>query len=162
MDVLMPQLGETVDEGTIAAWHKQAGDAVEKGDVLLDVETDKVAIEIEAPVSGVLASIDIAEGETVDVGTVLAVIAVDGEGVEDKAAASESVAVKAEASPPTSGGLPSRKGSDKLSPAVRRLVKQHSLDIADISGTGRDGRVTRQNVLDHIERGGSAAGLTTC
>ena len=161
MDVLMPQLGETVAEGTIAAWHKQAGDAVEKGDILLDVETDKVAIEIEAPVSGVLASIDIAEGETVDVGTVLAVIAVDGEVVEDKAAASESVAVKVEASPPTSGGLPPRKGSDKLSPAVRRLVKQHSLDIADISGTGRDGRVTRQNVLDHIEQGGSATAKST-
>ena len=161
MDVLMPQLGETVAEGTIAAWHKQAGDAVEKGDILLDVETDKVATEIEAPVSGVLASIDIAEGETVDVGTVLAVIAVDGEVVEDKTAASESVAVKAEASPPTSGGLPPRKGSDKLSPAVRRLVKQHSLDIADISGTGRDGRVTRQNVLDHIEQGGSATAKST-
>lgn len=161
MDVLMPQLGETVAEGTIAAWHKQAGDTVEKGDILLDVETDKVATEIEAPVSGVLASIDIAEGETVDVGTVLAVIAVDGELVEDKAAASESVAVKAEASPPTSGGLPPRKGSDKLSPAVRRLVKQHSLDIADISGTGRDGRVTRQNVLDHIEQGGSATAKST-
>ena len=161
MDVLMPQLGETVAEGTIAAWHKQAGDTVEKGDILLDVETDKVATEIEAPVSGVLASIDIAEGETVDVGTVLAVIAVDGELVEDKAAASESVAVKPEASPPTSGGLPPRKGSDKLSPAVRRLVKQHSLDIADISGTGRDGRVTRQNVLDHIEQGGSATAKST-
>ena len=161
MDVLMPQLGETVAEGTIAAWHKQAGDAVEKGDILLDVETDKVATEIEAPVSGVLASIDIAEGETVDVGTVLAVIAVDGEVVEDKTAASESVAVKAEASPPTSGGLPPRKGSDKLSPAVRRLVKQHSFDIADISGTGRDGRVTRQNVLDHIEQGGSATAKST-
>jgi len=161
MDVLMPQLGETVAEGTIAAWHKQAGDTVEKGDILLDVETDKVATEIEAPVSGVLASIDIAEGETVDVGTVLAVIAVDGEVVEDKTAASESVAVKAEASPPTSGGLPPRKGSDKLSPAVRRLVKQHSFDIADISGTGRDGRVTRQNVLDHIEQGGSATAKST-
>jgi pyruvate dehydrogenase E2 component (dihydrolipoamide acetyltransferase) len=162
MDVLMPQLGETVDEGTIAAWHKQAGDAVEKGDVLLDVETDKVATEIEAPISGVIASIDIAEGETVDVGTVLAVIAVDGEVVEAKSPASETVAAKVTAAEPAvSGGLPPKKGSDKLSPAVRRLVKQHSLDIADISGTGRDGRVTRQNVLDYIERGGSAAAKTT-
>jgi pyruvate dehydrogenase E2 component (dihydrolipoamide acetyltransferase) len=161
MDVLMPQLGETVDEGTIAAWHKQAGDAVEKGDVLLDVETDKVATEIEAPISGVIASIDIAEGETVDVGTVLAVIAVDGEVIEDKPATSESVAVKAAASAPTSAGLPPKKGSDKLSPAVRRLVKQHSLDIANISGTGRDGRVTRQNVLDYIEQGGTVATKST-
>lgn len=153
MDVLMPQLGETVAEGTIAAWHKQAGDAVEKGDVLLDVETDKVATEIEAPVSGVLASIDIAEGETVDVGTVLAVIAVDGEVVEEKAEANESVAAQAEAPTPSPGGLPPKLGNDKLSPAVRRLLKQHSLDITNIAGTGRDGRVTRQNVLDYIEQG---------
>ena len=79
MDVVMPQLGETVAEGTVAAWHKQAGDSVEKGDMLLDVETDKVATEITAPVSGVLSIISVPEGETVDVGTVLAVIAVAGE-----------------------------------------------------------------------------------
>lgn len=153
MDVLMPQLGETVAEGTIAAWHKQAGDAIEKGDVLLDVETDKVATEIEAPVSGVLASIDIAEGETVDVGTVLAVIAVAGEVVEEKPAAVETIAAKVAA--PAPGGLPPKLGNDKLSPAVRRLLKQHSLDIANIAGTGHDGRVTRQNVLDHIKQGDS-------
>ena len=152
MDVLMPQLGETVDEGTIAAWHKQAGDAVEKGDVLLDVETDKVATEIEAPVSGVLASIDIAEGETVDVGTVLAVIAVDGEVVEEKAEANESVAAQTAAPTPSPGGLPSKLGNDKLSPAVRRLLKQHSLDIANIAGTGRDGRVTRQTCSITLSR----------
>lgn len=159
MDVLMPQLGETVAEGTIAAWHKQAGDAVEKGDVLLDVETDKVATEIEAPVSGVLASIDIAEGETVDVGTVLAVIAVAGELVEEKPAAVETIAAKAKA--PAPGGLPAKSGNDKVSPAVRRLLKQHSLDIASIAGTGRDGRVTRQNVLDHIEQGDSTTSAGT-
>jgi len=159
MDVLMPQLGETVAEGTIAAWHKQVGDAVEKGDVLLDVETDKVATEIEAPVSGVLASIDIAEGETVDVGTVLAVIAVEGEVVEEKPAAVETIAAKAEE--PAPGGLPPKLGNDKVSPAVRRLLKQHSLDIASIAGTGRDGRVTRQNVLDHIEQGDSTTSAGT-
>ncbi len=154
MDVLMPQLGETVAEGTIAAWHKQAGDAVEKGDVLLDVETDKVATEIEAPVTGVLSSIDIAEGETVDVGTVLAVIAVEGDVIGEKPADSKPVAAKAEA--PSPGGLPPKSGNDKLSPAVKRLLKQHGLDIANISGTGRDGRVTRQNVLDYVDQGGSA------
>ncbi len=153
MNVLMPQLGETVAEGTIAAWHKQAGDSVEKGDLLLDVETDKVATEIEAPTSGVLTSIDIAEGETVDVGTVLAVIAVDGEVVEDKPVAVEKVA---EVSAATATGLPQKTGGEKLSPAVRRLIKQHSLDINQISGTGRDGRVTRQNVLDHVAQGATA------
>jgi pyruvate dehydrogenase E2 component (dihydrolipoamide acetyltransferase) len=157
MDVLMPQLGETVAEGTIAAWHKQTGDSVEKGDLLLDVETDKVATEIEAPVSGVLASIDVPEGETVDVGTVLAVIVVEGEAVAEKPAAVAPAAQKAA----PSAGLAPRQSGNKLSPAVRRLVKEHSLDVAAISGTGHDGRITRQNVLDFIalgsQEGGSAA-----
>ena len=78
MDVLMPQLGETVLEGTVATWHKKPGDAVAKGEMLLDVETDKAATEIEVPADGVLASINVAEGDTVDVGTVLAVITVEG------------------------------------------------------------------------------------
>jgi 2-oxoglutarate dehydrogenase E2 component (dihydrolipoamide succinyltransferase) len=155
----MPQLGETVSEGTIAAWHKQVGDAVEKGDLLLDVETDKVATEIEAPASGVLARIDVPEGETVDVGIVLAVIAVDGEAVEERPAASEAVAAELAAPVAASGGLPQNKGSEKLSPAVRRLLKQHNLQISQITGTGRDGRVTRQNVLDFVDKGGAANGI---
>ncbi len=151
MDVIMPQLGETVGEGTIAGWHKQAGDAVEKGDVLLDVETDKVATEIEAPASGILTSIDVPEGETVDVGTVLAVITVEGEVVVEKPPA---VAV-AKATPPASGGLPGKQAGERVSPAVRRLLKEHKLNIADIPGTGRDGRVTRQDVVDFVESGNS-------
>ena len=82
MDVLMPQLGETVLEGTVATWYKKVGDAVAKGDLLLDVETDKAATEIEAQADGVLSSIAVPEGETVDVGTLLAVISVDGEAAE--------------------------------------------------------------------------------
>lgn len=152
MDVLMPQLGETVAEGTVAAWHKQAGDSVEKGDMLLDVETDKVATEITAPVSGVLSIISVPEGETVDVGTVLAVIAVEGEVV--KAAAATAPVAAAAPVGAASAATPKIAG-DKVSPAVRRLLKQHSLDIADITGSGRDGRVTRQNVLDHIEGDGA-------
>jgi 2-oxoglutarate dehydrogenase E2 component (dihydrolipoamide succinyltransferase) len=150
----MPQLGETVAEGMISAWHKQTGDAVEKGDVLLDVETDKVATEIEAPVSGVLVRIDVPEGETVDVGTVLAVIAAEGEVIEEKPVAAVA-AVETSAEP--SSVLSSNKGGEKLSPAVRRLVKKHGLDITKISGTGRDDRVTRQNVLDFVASGGAAA-----
>ena len=158
MEVLMPQLGETVGEGTIAAWHKNAGDAVEKGDVLLDVETDKVATEIEAPAGGVLTSIDVAEGDTVDVGTVLAVIAVEGEVVAEKSSvAVEKVAVT-EATKPAGGGLPGKQAGDRISPAVRRLLKQHGLDIVDIPGTGRDGRVTRQDVVEFVESGGAASG----
>jgi len=154
MDVLMPQLGETVAEGTVAAWHKQAGDSVEKGDMLLDVETDKVATEITAPVSGVLSIISVPEGETVDVGTVLAVIAVEGEVVKAAAAMPETTAPSVPAPEITRSGFAAKSSGDKVSPAVRRLLKQHSLDIADITGSGRDGRVTRQDVLDHIEGDG--------
>ncbi len=141
MDVIMPQLGETVGEGTITGWYNQAGDAVEKGDVLLDVETDKVATEIEAPASGILTSIDVPEGETVDVGTVLAVITVEGEVVVEKSPAVAQAAVTA-AAPPASGGLPGKQAGERVSPAVRRLLKEHKLNLGDISGTGRDGRVT--------------------
>ncbi len=156
MDVLMPQLGETVLEGTVATWYKKAGDAVEKGEPLLDVETDKAATEIEAPAAGVLSSVSVPEGETVDVGTVLAVIAVEGEEVEQAAAPVAEVAAAA-APKPAAAGLPPKSGGGKVSPAVRRLLKQHSLDIADIPGTGRDGRVTKQDVLDHVDGGGTPA-----
>ncbi len=161
MNVLMPQLGETVSEGTVAVWHKKVGDAVEKGDMLIDVETDKVATEITAPESGVLASISVPEGETVDVGTILAVIAVEGEVVEGSsdsiAAEAAPTEVAAAAVAPKSGGLGAKSSGEKLSPAVRRLLKQNNLSISDIAGSGRDGRVTRQDVMDHIEGGGSVA-----
>ena len=161
MDVLMPQLGETVSEGTIADWHKQPGDSVEKGDLLLDVETDKVATEITAPVSGTLAAIKVAQGETVDVGTVLAVIAAEGEEVEAPAEAPSAVeeAAPVESAPVAKAtqGLPSRKSREKLSPAVRRLLKEHDLDVSLINGTGREGRVTRKDVVAFIESGAASS-----
>jgi 2-oxoglutarate dehydrogenase E2 component (dihydrolipoamide succinyltransferase) len=160
MDILMPQLGETVDEGTIATWHKTAGAAVEKGELLLDVETDKVATEIPAPISGILTSINVAEGETVDVGTVLAVINAEGEQGTAESETAEPVPETVIAEPAVAasvGGMPEKSAGGRLSPAVRRLLKEHDLDISAIQGTGRDGRVTRQDVLDHIESGASAA-----
>lgn len=152
MDVLMPQLGETVLEGTVATWYKKAGDVIAKGDLLLDVETDKAATEIEAPAAGILSSVNVPEGDTVDVGTVLAVIAVEGE-----EAVQEAAPTAAAAAAPAGGGLPAKSSDGKVSPAVRRLLKQHNLDIASIAGTGRDGRVTKQDILAHVEGGGAAA-----
>ena len=154
MDVLMPQLGETVNEGTVSEWHKKVDDSVEKGETLLDVETDKVAIEIEAPASGVLSSINVEEGGTVDVGTILAVIAVEGEVAAEPV---EVVATAVAAAAPPAGGMPKKSAGDRLSPAVRRLLKQNNLDVADITGTGRDGRITRQDVQNHIDGSGAAA-----
>lgn len=153
MDVLMPQLGETVMEGTVAAWHRKAGDAVEKGDVLVDIETDKVATEIEAPASGVIASVNVGEGETVEVGTVLAVITVEGEETKQTSTTRES-ATKGR---PQEADTKGESIGERLSPAVRRLIREHKLDIAAIRGTGRDGRVTRKDVLNHIESGESGS-----
>jgi len=164
MYVLMPQLGETVLEGTVAAWHKAAGDTVEKGDTLLDVETDKAATEIEVPESGVLQDILVNEGETVEVGTVLAVIAVAGETLQETVAPRAETVVT-EAPKHAAGGLPPKAGGGKVSPAVRRLLKENKLGIADlaaIAGSGRDGRVTRQDVLDHVAAtAGGAAPATS-
>lgn len=156
MDVLMPQLGETVTEGTIAVWHKKTGDLVEKGEMLMDVETEKVATEIPAPVSGVLSTINVAEGDTVDVGTVLAVITVEGEATAEAASATSPEPKPTEPAA-KSRRLPEKSAGERLSPVVRRLLSKHELNIADIQGTGRDGRVTRQDVQNHIEAAGSAA-----
>jgi len=162
MDVVMPQLGETATEGTVAAWHKKAGDTVQKGDMLLDVETDKVATAIVAPQSGVLSSINVADGETVDVGTVLAVIAGEGEVVAETVAKATPEPVAAAAPiAAKSSALPSKSAGNRLSPAVRRLLKEHSLDVAELSniaGTGRDGKVTRDDVLDYVQSAGSDSG----
>lgn len=162
MDVLMPQLGETVLEGMVATWHKKPGDAVAKGEMLLDVETDKAATEIEVPADGVLASINVAEGDTVDVGTVLAVITVEGETAVAVAAVQETTATDTQQVKPAQG-LPKKSSGERVSPAVRRLLKEHKLDISAIQGTGRDGRVTRQDVKKHIDNAtaGTVAGAGT-
>jgi 2-oxoglutarate dehydrogenase E2 component (dihydrolipoamide succinyltransferase) len=167
MKIIMPQLGETVTEGTISAWYKKAGDEVEKDELLLDVETDKVATEIPAPISGVLRQILVPEGETVDVGTILAVIGdedeiIDVAAVADTATesgAGNNVPAAAARSQSDTNRAPAASASGaKLSPAVRRLISEHDLDINSLTGTGRDGRLTKQDVLDAIEsKSGEAA-----
>lgn len=157
MKVLMPQLGETVLEGTITAWHKQVGDEVEKDETLLDVETDKAAMEIPSPIAGTLTAIRVAEGETVEVGTVLALIGDDDEEEEaptDAPAEADQPANKhpARAARPGARG----DGGERLSPVVRRLIAEHGLDASRISGTGPNGRISRQDVLAFIESAGSA------
>nr|NIW25320.1 dihydrolipoyllysine-residue succinyltransferase [Gammaproteobacteria bacterium] len=163
MNVLMPQLGETVAEGTVSVWHKQVGDTVEKNDILLDVETDKAAVEVPAPEAGVVSEIRVEAGQTVDVGAVLAVIAVAGEA---DVAAEEPVAAAPEApvapSGPTLVPSPATASSEsgaaaverssrlKLSPVVRRLIAENGLDPHAIQGTGRDGRITRGDVLSLV------------
>ena len=181
MDVLMPQLGETVAEGTVATWHKNEGDQVEADEILCDIETDKVSMEIPAPKAGTLARILVQSGETVEVGTVLGVIQGDGEELAESSPAAAASA-PAPADPPAessaAAAAPAQPAADeeltvtrrvpnlpaslaqqenrRLSPAVRRLVAEHNLDLGAIQGTGRNGRVTRRNVIEFIETGAGA------
>jgi pyruvate dehydrogenase E2 component (dihydrolipoamide acetyltransferase) len=134
MDVVMPQLGETVKEGTVTVWHKKVGERVEANEPLFGVNTDKVETEVPAPVSGVVGAILVPEGSTVPVGARLAVIEEEG---------------RARAAP-AEGGPP-------LSPVVRRLLAEHGLDASAIEGTGAGGRITRDDVLAHLERSKPAA-----
>ena len=152
MDVIMPQLGETVAEGVVTRWYKKVGDSVKADESLFDVETDKVSTEIPAPVAGVVEAILVAEGITAKVGTTLAVIREAG------AAKATTPAAAPAAMPAAAAPLhpaPVRRSSrvnpaDRLSPVVRKLCAEHALDARDINGTGRDGRITREDVLAFI------------
>ena len=170
MDVLMPQLGETVTEGKVAGWRKQVGDVVAADEILLDIETDKVSMEVPAPQAGRLAKILIAAGETVVVGTVLAIIEAEGAQATEEPTVrapaiplGESAAPRAPRSPgaaplaspatSTAAKAPAAERSDiqRLSPAVRRLVAEYQINVDAVSGTGRNGRVTRRNIVDYLE-----------
>ncbi len=135
----MPQLGETVAEGTVTKWLKAVGDHVAKGEPLFEVSTDKVETEIPAPDSGTLSAILVDEGATVDVGTTLAVIGEPG----TAAAAPAPPSAPAAAAPPPPGAEADRR----LSPVVRRLLAEHSLRADQVTGTGPGGRITRDDVL---------------
>jgi len=154
----MPQLGETVAEGTVTKWFKSVGDDVEKGEALFEVSTDKVDTEIPAPVSGVITAILVPEGDTVDVGTKLAVIGEPGDSVTTP---SQSSATPTR--PPTPTPAPpadtatvetlredSSSESAPLSPVVRRLLSEHGLDVSQVVGTGPNGRITRSDVENAV------------
>jgi len=150
----MPQLGETVAEGTVTKWHKKVGDAIKADEALFDVETDKVSTEVPAPVAGVVAEILVQEGATAKVGTRLAVIREAG-----GQAARPAVSIAAPATAPTPSVAAATAGADarsRLSPVVSRLLAEHGLDARAIAGTGRDGRITREDVLAHVAQRGGA------
>jgi pyruvate dehydrogenase E2 component (dihydrolipoamide acetyltransferase) len=147
-DVTMPQLGETIAEGTVTKWFKSVGDDVEKGEALFEVSTDKVDTEIPAPASGVVTAIFVREGDTVDVGTKLAVIGSPGDPLAapttQPTAATPAPFVE---SPNVKTAKEESLSVDQpLSPVVRRLLGEHGLDAAHIVGTGPNGRITRSDV----------------
>jgi 2-oxoglutarate dehydrogenase E2 component (dihydrolipoamide succinyltransferase) len=157
MDVVMPQLGETVAEGTVTRWYKKVGDAVKADEALFDVETDKVSTEIPAPVAGVIAEILVGEGATAKVGTRLAVIRESG-GQASRPAVS--AAATAAAAPSVSAAPAGGDARARLSPVVSRLLAEHGLDARTIKGTGRDGRITREDVLAHVAQRGAGQPAT--
>ncbi len=157
MDVIMPQLGETVAEGTVTRWYKKVGDSVKADEALFDVETDKVSTEIPAPAAGVIAEILVEEGVTAKVGARLAVIREAGSAAVASAPVARTAAA-APATPPAGPALtvarpPKADAALRLSPVVRKLVAEHGLDATSISGSGRDGRITREDVLAVVARG---------
>ena len=160
VDVIMPQLGETVTEGTVTAWHKKVGDTVGPSDVLFDVSTDKVDTEVPAPAAGVLQEILVEEGATVEVGVRLAVISGASSAPTPPPAAdpppaaapAPKAATPAPRSPSARAGNRDHNGQP-LSPVVRRLLAEHSLDPAAITGTGANGRIKRNDVLAFLESG---------
>ena len=179
-DVVMPQMGVSVSEGTITKWLKSEGDPVAADEPLLEISTDKVDTEVPAPASGVLGPILVPEGETVDVGTPLATIVPAGAeaaGTDDtgpSASASEAPveepAAEALAEPearPTPEPAATPSADDKgngggrafVSPVVARIAGEHDIDVSLVAGTGRGGRVTKRDILDFIETsGGKPAG----
>jgi 2-oxoisovalerate dehydrogenase E2 component (dihydrolipoyl transacylase) len=148
-DIKMPQLGESVTEGTIGKWLKQPGEHVEKYEALLEVTTDKVDTEVPSPISGIVREIAVPEGETVRVGTLLAIV--DDE--TDRQADNEirRQAENGHNAASLSADLPVSRSATFVSPVVARLAAEHQLDLGKIGGSGQGGRVTKQDVLKYVE-----------
>jgi len=190
VDVVMPQMGVSVSEGTITKWAKAEGEAIEADETLLEISTDKVDTEVPSPASGIVQQILVQEGETVEVGTKLAVIAPEGaaasaaapaeapaaaeevpEPATQEAAAESAAASGAEGETPTASApvetpaapavaTPAPDGQENgarfVSPVVARIAAEHGVDVAQVPGTGRGGRVTKKDILGFIESGAAA------
>jgi len=177
VDVVMPQMGVSVSEGTVTRWLKQEGEHIEADEPLLEISTDKVDTEVPSPASGTVTQILVQEGETVEVGTKLAQIggAAGGEAAQPEpeaappepatqAAADEAMSAASEGvgdvapgnqqQPVTPAQAADSNGNRFVSPVVARIASEHNVDPSQVSGTGRGGRVTKKDILDFIERGG--------
>jgi 2-oxoglutarate dehydrogenase E2 component (dihydrolipoamide succinyltransferase) len=162
-DVVMPQMGESIVEGTLTKWLKKPGERVERDEPLFEISTDKVDTEIPSPAAGTLAEVLVEEGKTVGINTVVAriddaeggaVAAVPKPAAPEKAAAAPSATI----APPTSAPEPAEP-SGPLSPLVRKLAREHNLDLGRIPGTGAGGRITKQDVETYLAGQPAAAAL---
>lgn len=158
IELKVPVLPESVSDATIATWHKQAGQAVKRDENLVDLETDKVVLEVPAPVDGVLKSIVKNTGDTV---TSQEVIAVIEEGVAAAAPAAAAKPAAAEASAPAARAeaQPAPKGVEELSPAGRRVAVEERIEPSKVAGTGRDGRVTKEDLVNYAKGGAAPAAV---
>jgi 2-oxoglutarate dehydrogenase E2 component (dihydrolipoamide succinyltransferase) len=168
-EIVMPEMGEGVIEGTISRWLKQEGDRVEEFEPILEIETDKVTTEATAEDAGTLLKVFVAQGETVPVGTVLALIGEPGESVpkdgEENARPEETPAESTAHTTPggrSNGGLarPAQAGAEQeagaayagwASPVVKRIAAEHEVDLSRVEGTGRGGRITKKDILAYLE-----------
>jgi 2-oxoglutarate dehydrogenase E2 component (dihydrolipoamide succinyltransferase) len=160
-EVRVPQLPESVADATLVTWHKQAGDTVARDENLADLETDKVVLELPAPVGGVLKSLDKAAGATVTSGELLAIIDEQSSAATSPAkpapkAESKRAPEPKKAEPAAAAAAKKDDGGGKLSPAARRMVEENRLSAGDIAGSGRDGRISKTDVAHHLEAGQSA------
>src|SRR5580765_4508640 len=168
IDVVMPQMGVSVSEGTITRWLKQEGEHVEADEPLLEISTDKIDTEVPSPASGTLTQILVQEGETVEVGVKLAQIGGAGgepaqrEAPPEPATQPAAVEIVPDAAPtapeaPSPAQAADANGNRFVSPVVARIASEHNVDPSQVSGTGRGGRVTKKDILDFIEQGPPAA-----
>ncbi|MHC1479525.1 2-oxoglutarate dehydrogenase complex dihydrolipoyllysine-residue succinyltransferase [Frateuria aurantia] len=154
IEVKVPVLPESVSDATIATWHKQVGEAVKRDENLVDLETDKVVLEVPAPVDGVLKEILFKEGDTVNSQQVIAIFE------EGAVAAASPAAAPAEAATPAAAATPAPAATgklDELSPAGRRVAAEEGIDPAKVAGTGRDGRVTKEDLVNYGKQGAAPA-----
>jgi pyruvate dehydrogenase E2 component (dihydrolipoamide acetyltransferase) len=167
-DIIMPQMGESIVEGTITKWLKKPGDKVQRDEPLFEISTDKVDAEIPAPASGVLQEIKVAEGTTVGVNTIVGTIAAEGEAAAPAKAAPAPPAKEEEkkegkrpaaaASAPTPSAPPPQESTEdeaRSSPLVRKIAREHGVSLSQVSGTGLGGRITKQDITAFIEHQGS-------
>ena len=168
-DIVMPQMGESIVEGTITKWLKKPGDKIQRDEPLFEISTDKVDAEIPAPASGVLQDIRVSEGATVQVNTVVGTIASDGESAASRRDPTPNLPRRPEKSrlrprpslPPKPERAPEAPAPDdddqtRSSPLVRKMAREHNIDLGQVSGSGLGGRITKQDVLAFIEEGHGA------
>jgi len=159
-DVPMPQMGESITEGTITKWLKQVGESVERDEPLFEISTDKVDAEIPSPAAGVLTEIKFPEGSTVGINTIVAVIGGSGSGAGKAAAPAAPAAAKAQA--PAAAAAPAAVETTasgerpRSSPLVRKIAKDNNVDLTQVPGTGSAGRITKTDILGHLEKPAAA------